>query len=81
MSPSLRAGALVTTKELAALAREAVERDGRAAAEIAEALGQKPSAISRALNQPEASATSLRRQLIALAGYRVEGPFYRLVKS
>jgi hypothetical protein len=78
---SLRAGSYVHKNDLAELARQAVERDGRSIGEIAEALDQKGPAVSRAINQPHASATSLRRELIALAGYRVEGPSYRLVKD
>lgn len=79
--PQLRAGTYVHKNDLAELARLAVERDGRSIGEIADALDQKGPAVSRAINQPGASATSLRQELIALAGYRVEGPYYRLVKD
>ena len=80
--PALRAGAVVSEPELAALARAAVERSGRAPSAIAKELGKSPGAISDALNRPERSLTALRLLILQhVAGYTADGPLFRLRRS
>jgi hypothetical protein len=80
-SATLRAGALVTEPELAALAGAALDRAGIRSKDAAERLGVSLSSVSDAVNNPAKALTALRLRILALAGYGAEGPLYRITKE
>ena len=68
--------------ELASLAREFRTKTGRSKAAVGRELGVTRASMQDAEEHPERNMTSLRRRIIeACSPYRVEGPFYRLVRK
>jgi len=69
----VRHGQLLDYDELHREAVKAVEASGRARAEIAEALGVTPPAVTRALKAPGARYAGLQARIIEeVTGYRIE---------
>ncbi len=68
--------------ELGALAKELRTRVGRSKAEVGRQLEVSRPSMQDAEERPERNLTRLRLRIIeACSPYRVEGPFYRLVRK
>jgi DNA-binding XRE family transcriptional regulator len=73
---------LYAEAELAALAKEFRTQVGRSKADVGRELEVSRPSMQDAEEHPERSMTRLRLRIIeACSPYRVEGPFYRLVKK
>lgn len=73
---------LYTESELAALAKELRTKTGRSKAAVGRELEVTRASMQDAEEHQERNMTSLRRRIIeACSSYRVEGPFFRLVKK
>jgi DNA-binding XRE family transcriptional regulator len=68
--------------ELGALAKDFRTQAGRSKAEVGRQLEVSRPSMQDAEERPERSLTRLRQRIIeACSPYRVEGPFYRLVRK
>lgn len=78
----MNSGKLITEEQLPGLASEFRERAGKTRAEAARELEVARPTVHQAEENPELSLFKLRRRLIeTYSPYRLEGPFYRLVKK
>ena len=84
----LRAGSYYEEEQLAALAADAIRREGERRPEgltltqVAAEMGKSVSSVSDAVNRPKGSMTALRCEIIGrYGGYDVDGPLYRLRKK
>ncbi len=72
----------VTEEQLAGLAKQYRTTAKKTRAEAARDMGIKHPSIFHAEESPEKTFVKLRRRMIeAYSPYRVEGPFYRLLKK
>ena len=78
----MKNGKLVREDELPGLAQEFREQAGKTRAQAARELEVARPTVHQAEENPELSLTKLRRRMVeTYSPYRVEGPFYRLVKK
>ncbi|HAB18490.1 MAG TPA: hypothetical protein PLX89_27505 [Verrucomicrobiota bacterium] len=72
----------VAEGKLAGLAKKFRTASGKTRAQSARDMGIKQPSIFHAEESPELTFVKLRKRMIeAYSGYRVEGPFYRLVEK
>jgi DNA-binding XRE family transcriptional regulator len=82
MFRSVNRQTLITEAELPGLAKQFRENAGKSRAEAARDLKVARPTVHQAEENPELSLFKLRKRIIeAHSPYRLEGPFYRLVKK